>query len=88
MPLRRHLLARFSAKHLSINTKRVSPLRKPVPGAKSGLGEKERQLPGLTGETESFLASRLSFLAREPPVSKSYCPVDSLRPDGRPSVTS
>jgi hypothetical protein len=31
-------LARFSANHLPINTKRVSPLRKPPHGAKSGLG--------------------------------------------------
>jgi hypothetical protein len=37
MPLRQHLLARFSAKHLSSNTKRVAPLRKPPHGAKSGL---------------------------------------------------
>jgi hypothetical protein len=37
MPLRQHLLAHFSAKHLSINTKRVAPLRKPPHGAKSGL---------------------------------------------------
>ena len=38
MPLLRHLLARFSANPLPIITKRVSPLRKPTHGAKSGLG--------------------------------------------------
>jgi len=37
MPLLRHLLARFSANPLPIITKRVSPLRKPTHGAKSGL---------------------------------------------------
>jgi hypothetical protein len=37
MPLRRHLLARFSANHLPIKTKRVSPLPQHPHGAKSGL---------------------------------------------------
>jgi hypothetical protein len=41
MPLLRHLLARFSANPLPIITKRVSPLRKPTHGAKSGLGSDE-----------------------------------------------
>jgi hypothetical protein len=37
LPLPRHLLARFSDNHLSINTKRVPPLRQPPPWCKSGL---------------------------------------------------
>jgi hypothetical protein len=63
MPLLRHLLARFSANPLPIITKRVSPLRKPTHGAKSGLsrmwtGEGHHWLPTIGRRSGIFAAAR------------------------------
>jgi hypothetical protein len=62
MPLRRHLLARFSANHLPIKTKRVSPLPQHPHGAKSGLATNTKRSRS-QGCTERLAGSVLMLAA-------------------------